>query len=302
MKKIIQILFLCVLVLGSATLSAQEFNLNVKVSAPNLKLVDPKLFDNLEKEMEEFMNSTTWTDQIFEAHERIIGNIQITISEELSKTSFKGEIVIQTSRPVYNSTYLSPVLRYLDRNLTFSYDGLRPIQKTTDGYIDNFSSILSFYAYYMLGADFDTYSNMGGDKYFEKAYNIYNNLPSNLQRGPGWTPDNNKQQNRYYLIENIRSPKFRRFRTAMYNYHRLGMDKMYNDVNNGRTVLLEAITDVGRVNKEVNNSILTRMFSDTKRLEIVDVFIIATPSEKTKVKNIMMSIDPTQSNAYRELR
>ncbi len=303
MKYYVQTIICLLLFFSWQSLDAQEFNLSVKVSAPALATADPKVMETLQQEMEKFYNSNQWTEDIFEEHEKISGTIQLTVKEELSATSFKGELIVQLSRPVFNSQYSTQTMRYLDRNITFSYDGLRPLQKTDDGYIDNFSSILSFYAYYMLAVDYDTFSKLGGDVYYDQAFSLYNSLPSSIQRGDsGWTQDDKRQQNRYYLIENARSPRFRRYREAIYSYHRLGLDKMYDDVVTGRQILLNAITDVGRVNKEVNNTILPRMFSDTKRIEIIDIFIVADPDQKTKVRSIMISIDPTQTEAYKELR
>jgi len=303
MNYTIRYTILALLLACTAVLKAQEFNLEVKVSAPTNMVTDEKVFESLEKELFEFFNNTTWTDDSFDDHERIKGNIQLTIKEELGTGSFKGELVIQTSRPIFNSNTSSPTMRYVDKHLAFSYDGLRPVRATTDGYQDNFSSILSFFAYYMLGMDYDTFSPMGGDKHFDRAFSLYNALPSSLQRGDnGWTTDDKRQKNRYYLIENIRNPKFRRFREAMYNYHRKGIDKMYSDFNEGRSVVMEAITDVGRVNKEINNTILPQMFADTKRIEILDIFVVADPEQKTKVRGVMLSIDPSQTIAYRDLR
>lgn len=303
MKYYVQVVLCLFLLLQGQSTHAQEFNLSIKVSAPALAIADPKIFETLEQEMDRFYNNNQWTEDAFDDHERISGTIQLTIKEELSATSFKGELIVQVSRPVFNAQYSTQTMRYLDRNITFSYDGLQPLQRTDDGYNDNFSSILSFYAYYMLAVDYDSFSNLGGDQYFEQAFTIYNSLPSSIQRGDsGWTQDDKRQQNRYYLIENARSPRFRRFREAFYAYHRLGLDIMYDDVVQGRQVLLNAITDVGRVDKEVNNTILPRMFSDTKRIEILDIFLVAEPEEKTKVRSIMIGIDPTQTEAYKDLR
>jgi len=303
MKYYVQTITFLLLVLCWGSMDAQEFDLSIKVSAPALKTADPKIMEALQKEMENLFNNNRWTEDSFDEHERISGSIQLTIKEDLSATSFKGELIIQVSRPVYNSNYSTQTMRYLDRNISFAYDGLRPLQKTDDGYIDNFSSILSFYAYYILAVDYDSFANLGGDQYYDQAFSIYNSLPSSTQRGDsGWTQNDKRQQNRYYLLENARSPRFRRYREAFYSYHRLGLDKMYDDVITSRQVLLEAITDVGRVNKEVNNTILPRMFSDTKRIEILEIFVVAEPDQKTKVRNIMISIDQTQTEAYRDLR
>jgi len=303
MKYYVQTIICLLLFLSWQNLNAQEFNLSVKVSAPAISIADPKIFDALQQEMENLFNGNQWTEDTFDDHEKISGSIQLTIKEELSATTFKAELIVQLSRPVFNAQYSTQTMRYLDRNVTFTYDGLKPLQRTDDGYLDNFSSMLSFYAYYMLAVDYDTFSNLGGDIYYDKAFNIYNALPNNVQRGDsGWTQDDKRQQNRYYLIENARSPRFRRYREAFYAYHRQGLDKMYDDPIAARQVMLEAITDVGRVNKEVNNTILPRMFSDTKRIEIIDIFIVADADQKTKVRSVMISIDPTQTEAYKDLR
>lgn len=281
----------------------QEFNLDVKVSAPASFISDQSVFDELQDQLTEFFNSNSWTEDSFEDHEKITGNIALNISSENTPGVFKGELIIQTSRPIFNSNVSSPVMRYSDKDISFSFNGLQQIRRTEDGYIDNFSSILSFFAYYMLAMDYDTFSPLGGDVYFEKAFSLYNALPSNLQRAdPGWTSNDKRQQNRFFLIDNARSPRFRKYREAMYSYHRNGLDKMYDDVIASRQVVLDAITSIGQVNQEVNNTILPRMFSDTKRIEIIDIFIISEPDEKTKVRSIMLSIDPSQTIAYRDLR
>ncbi|MDF1698811.1 MAG: DUF4835 family protein [Saprospiraceae bacterium] len=303
MKYYFQTITLLILLLNCNALTAQEFNLSVKVSAPALKTADPKIMEALQNELEGFFNNNQWTEDTFEEHEKIQGNIQLTITEDISATSFKAELVVQTSRPVYNSSYSTQTMRYLDRSINFSYDGLRPLQQTKEGYIDNFSSILSFYAYYMLAVDYDSFSNLGGDPFYDLALNIYNNLPNSIQRGDsGWAQDDKRQQNRYFLLESARSPRFRRYREAFYTYHRQGLDKMYDDVVSSRQVILQAVTDVGRVNKETNNTILPKMFSDTKRIELLDIFLVADPDQKTKIRNIMISIDPTQTEALRDLR
>lgn len=303
MKNILRLSIFSFLIVLVNTSSAQEFELEIKVGAPGLSMTNDNIVPALEKQLHEFFNSNTWTEDTYQDHEKIRGNIQLTIKEELSPTSFKGQLVVQTSRPIYNSNTSTPLMKYVDKNLTFSYDGLQNIRISSDGYSDNLSSILSFFAYFMLGMDYDSFSPMGGDPFFDQAFGLYNSLPSGLQRGDGgWTQDDKRQQNRYFLIENIRSPKFRRMREAMYDYHRKGMDKMYSDFNEGRAVILEAITDVGRVNKEINNTILPQMFADTKRIEIVDIFITADADQKTKIRSIMLSIDPSQTIAYRDLR
>lgn len=297
------ILFIFLLLFIGTQSIAQEFNLEVSVSAPANMITDEKIFEQLEQELFEFFNSNTWTDDSFQEHERIRGSIQLNIKTELGAGNFTGEMIVQTSRPIYNSNVSTPVMTYIDKNVSLSYNGLTPIQQTKEGYIDNFSTTLSFFAYYMLGMDYDTFSPMGGSAHFDQAFSLFNALPSGLQRSDaGWNINDNRQQNRYFLIENVRSPKFKRFRDAIYTYHRQGLDVMASDFEKGRKSILDAIVDVGRVNNEVNNTILPRMFCDTKTREIVDVFIVAEKEDKTKVRNVMLQIDPTQSINYRDLR
>lgn len=298
MRAILIILFLSV----SSLAFSQELNLDVTVVGPNITKTDAKIFTKLEQEIRELMNNSIWTDDEFEAEERIDGNIQLTVLTEPSPGNFTGELIVKSSRPIYNSTYSTTVVNYIDKNISFTYDGISPIAKTTDGYVDNLSSILSFYAYFIIGMDYDTFANSGGNPHFNNAQNIFNNLPTNLLTSDGWTNSGSRQQNRYWLLENINNPKLRPYREAMYEYHRLGLDAMYEDYNKARAIMLSAVTSIGSVNENYNNSILLKMFSDAKRTELVDVFKVAESGQKTRVKKVMVAIDPSQATAYREFR
>jgi len=284
-------------------LSAQELDFQVSVNAQAVASADPKTFEQLESELTELLNRSTWTEDTFEDHEKISGQMTITITKELSATSFEAELAIVTGRPVYKSTYNSQLIKYLDRNVIFSYDGIRPIQKSDNNYLDNLSSVITYYVYFILGMDYDSFSPNGGQVYFDKAFDVYNALPSGLQRSDkGWTNQDNTQQNRYFLLENARSPSLKGFRNAFYEYHRLGMDTMHEDPARARAVLLSAITQVGQAQIDYGRSILVRMFSDAKELEIIQVFEPAAAGEKQKVREIMSEINPQKSSAYKSLR
>jgi len=301
MKRIWIVLALTLWVCGAAI--AQELDFQVSVNAQAVASADPKTFQQLQTELSELLNRSTWTEDNFEDHEKISGQITITITKELSPTSFEAEMAIISGRPVYNSTYNSPLIKYLDRNVVFSYDGIRPVQKSDNNYIDNLSSIVTYYVYFILGMDYDSFSANGGNPYFDKAFDVYNALPSGLQRSDrGWTPDDNTQQNRYFLLENARSPSLRGFRSAFYEYHRLGMDTMHEDAGKARAVLVSAITQMGQAQSEYGRSILVRMFSDAKELEIVQIFQPASAGEKSKVIDVMSTINPQKSSAYKALR
>ncbi len=297
MRKILTVVLLAMTTL----ITAQELNIQVNVKANNIENADPKIFKTLEAEITEMINSNTWTDDTFEDHERIEGQITLTISKEINATNFEAELAIVTARPVFNSTYKSQLIKYLDRSVIFSYDGIRPIQKSENNYLDNLSSIISYYVYIIIGMDYDSFSPNGGNPYFDKAFDVYTALPSGLKKGRGWTTEDNSQHNRYYLLNNIRNPSLKGFRNAFYEYHRLALDKMSEDPGKARASLLGAITQIGEVEKNYPRSILIRMFSDAKELEILDIFRPASKGEKSKVSKIMSSINPMKSTAYKNL-
>lgn len=297
MKHVLLLIFLATFVSGIA----QEMDITVKVSAPNLTIADPGIFKNLEREVNEMINNNQWTEEEYEDHEKISGQISITISKEISATSFEAEIAVLSARPVFNSSYTSQLVKYLDKNVTFSYDGLKPIQKS-DNYVDNLSSILTFYVYYIIGMDYDSFSPYGGDAYFQKAFDIYASLPNTLQRGDdGWRADGNSQNNRYFLVENVRNPSLRGFRNAYYEYHRLALDKMHEDPNRARAVLTSSITQMGAAEDNYPRAILVRMFSDAKQAEITEIYKPAPAGEKKKVSTIMSKIDPQKATIYKNI-
>jgi len=175
MKLLLTIFSFIVLV---GTIQAQELDFKINVSSPANSNTDPKVFEKLESEITELFNNTRWTDDTFQDHERIKGQLSLTITNELSSTAFEAELSVITARPVFNSTYTSQLIKYLDRNVSFSYDGVRPIQKSDNNYLDALSSILTFYAYYIIGMDYDSFSPNGGEPYFDKAYDVFEALKS----------------------------------------------------------------------------------------------------------------------------
>lgn len=291
------------LIIGlSLNVFGQELNLAVKVSAPSVTQTDGNIIKKLEQEVTNLMNNTNWTEREYDAVERIQGNLQINILKELGSNSFEAEMIVKSSRPVYNGTYTSSLVNLIDKGVSFSYDGIAPLTKSTDGYVDNLSSILSFYAYFIIGMDDDSFERSGGNPSFNQAQDIYTNLPSNVKGSPGWDSNDSRQQSRYWLIENMLSPKFRPYRESIYEYHRLGMDKMYEDNARARAVMISALTAIGEVNANYNNAVILKMFSDAKRQELFDIFSVAESGQKRRVKNIMTAIDPSQSSKFKDFR
>ena len=281
---------------------AQELNVDVQITYPALKTADPKTIRTLETAIREFYNNTQWTDLEFEKDERIESSIQINIKNDPSANSFVADIYVNSGRPVYNSNYTTPILNHVDKDVGFSYEELRPILNNTNNFTDNLSSILTYYAYIILGFDFDTFSPMGGDPYFKIAENIINNVPANVSSGDrSWTALGG-DRNRYWLIENILNPRVKKLRQAMYDYHRNGLDKLYTDINVGKAVILSSIKGIGQVSNLYRNAMIVQMFSNAKRQEVLEIFRNSIKSEQRQVYKAMASIDPSQVDLLKDLR
>ncbi len=285
-----------------APLTAQELNFSVKINTQRLQTVDPKVFETLEKTIFDFLNNTKFTDHFFDPKERINCNIQLTVQQEISPTRFKADIAIQASRPVYGSNYETNLFNHQDRDVTFDYEQFQPLIFSRNTYNDNLSAILSFYAYFILGLDYDTFSPLGGDPWFKIAQDILNNIPQGAAVAfPGWRSIDGSR-NRYWLIENMLSPRVRPFRQAMYDYHRHGLDVMYNDPAKGRAIILQALDDIAQVNQAYPNSMAVQMFNQTKGTEVTEIFKGGSLPEKDRAISAMTRIDPSNSAKYRAIR
>ena len=298
-----RITILISIILGLAsTLIGQEFKFNVTVNAPRTQTVDAKVFESLEKDIFNFYNNTKWTEDEFEAHEKIEGNVNITITDELNPTTFTMDVNVQSIRPVFNSNYKSQLLNYADKGIVVTYVEGQPIQNSFNSYIDPLSSVLTYYAYLILGYDYDSYEAFGGDAHFQTALNIINNVPSNVASGTAWDPNFRIITSRYNVIENLIDPRSRPLRQATYEYHLKSLDEMANDPGKSRAVMLSAITAVDQVNKAYLNSGLVQMFTDSKRKEIIEIFKGGDRGQQTKVFDLMVKLDPSRTSEYANIK
>lgn len=300
MKKV---LFLFTAFILIAQLSfGQELNVEVKINTPKLQTTDPKVFESLETSMREFMTNQQWTDDIFEPEERITVNIQLTIDKEVDAATFEGELSIQAVRPVYNSSYETVLITHRDQNVRFTYEQYQPLQYSENVFNDNLTSILAFYSYVILGMDYDSFSLFGGTPYFQKAQEILNNVPpGQAARFKGWRSlDGNR--NRYWIVENLLSPRVRPYREAMYNYHRQSLDIMSNDALTGRAIMTQALESLQQVNRSYPSSMILQMFSNAKSTEIVEIYKEAPIQEKNKIITVMTKIDASNASKYNEIR
>ncbi|MCO6490577.1 MAG: DUF4835 family protein [Phaeodactylibacter sp.] len=299
MRKLISTLFLSAITIG---LIAQELNATVRINTQKLQSADPKVFETLESTVREFLNTQKWTEDVFENEERINANFLITIQEELSPTSFKADIALQASRPVYGSDYETPLINHIDKGVTFFYEQFQPLQFSQNVYNDNLSSVLAFHSYIILGLDYDSYSPFGGEPYFQAAQDILNNVPqAAAAANPGWRSlDGNR--NRFWLIENLLSPRVRPLRQAWYDYHRQGLDVSATDVATGRAIIAAALEQIRDVDQAYPNSMIIQVFTDTKSQEILEIFKRGTPQEQNTVVQVMTRIDASNAAEYRAIK
>lgn len=287
------------------TLTAQgELNATVRVSTPQLQKNDRKVFDQLEVALRDFLNSTKWTQDIYEPEERIKCNFILTISEEQDNNVFKGELAVQATRPVFGSGYETALISHLDKDVVFTYEQNQPIEFLADATDNqNLPALLAFYTYVILGLDYDSYSLYGGDAYLLTAQQIVTNIQnSSTNNTPGWRPgDGGKNRNRYWIIENLLNPRVKPYRAAMYTYYRKGLDMFTTNIDQGKTSILVALEDVDKVGTAYFNSMIVQMFANAKKDELVEMWKQGSRPQKERVIQIMTKIDPANSQRYREI-
>ncbi|MGH1433905.1 MAG: DUF4835 family protein [Lewinella sp.] len=284
---------------------AQELNATVKVNYQQVQLVDPSVFATLEQAVTEFINQK-WTDDIYDLDERIDCNFILTLQKEVSATSFEMNLAIQSSRPIFGTDQNTPLLNTIDAYVTFDYEQYQPLQFSENRFDNNLTSILAFYINVILGMDYDSFSPTGGEPFFQKAQEIVNNVPSGLYGTYlGWSStdasNSRGSRNRYWIMENFLSPRMKPLRLGMYQYHRLGLDMMTQDIVQARAAIAEVISTLGQVDQSYPNAILTQLFLNAKREEVIELFRRGTNTERTTVRQVMTRVDPANGADYRSL-
>ena len=297
MKKIIlPILFLlCFLASG---LRAQELNFTVTVNTKQVSGTDQRVYESLQEAIMNFMNNRIWTNITFEEYERIEGTMVIVIKDKVDN-HFTAELNIGLRRPVYKSSYNSPILNYVDNDFSFTYMDSQPLDFNENSFMSNLTSMLAFYAYYSLGLYFDTFGLYGGDKMYQAADNIVTQAQSSTEAG--WKAFDS-YKNRYWLLESFTNPAYRPIRQYLYEYHRLGLDVMGNGkVDDGRSAITKSLEYVKSVYSSKPNLYYLQILNDTKRDEWKNVYSEGPQQERTKVVNILRELDPTHAEEYENL-
>jgi hypothetical protein len=293
-KRLGLLVFACFAALN--VLFGQELNCNVTVVTDQLTTTDKRIYDNMREEITDFMRTTKWTDEEFLPFEKIECNLYITISERVSTDKFKATMQVQSVRPVFETSYNSTIFNFLDKDFVFEYIEFQPITYTPSTFTSNLSSVLAFYAYTIIGLDFDTYSKSGGTKYFQKAQDIVNQAQG--KDYVGWESNSTKKNNRYWLVTQYLQSSFQPLRICMYNYHRLGMDNMSKKKEASRKVISESLLLLKDVNKDEQNSFWLQLFFTAKRDEIIKIYSDAAPAEITDLKSLVNELDASNSSKY----
>ncbi len=301
MKNYLFILLACIL--NSGLIWSQELNANVRVSAPNLGLSDKSVVKQLEQSVKDFLNNQKWTQDVFEPNERIKCNFQITISADRGDNNLLIDLSVQAVRPVFNSSYETTLLNINDKQIPIHFDPYKNLENSKETYYENLSSVLTFYAYYILALDYESFSLEGGTPYLQILDNMMNSLPANVKTGDdAWSAAKDKRNNRYFLVENLLNPRMKIFRRAYYEYHRLALDLISKDPANARATLSNVIEDIARSNTSYPETYLIKIFTLAKRDEIIEIFKQGNSQEKQKVYQTMIQLDPANTSIYNALK
>lgn len=283
---------------------AQEFNCQVTIivdkSVP-VSTADQGVLDQLKISMYEFMNNQQWTSDKFKTEERINCQLQLQITGIPSYGNFTGSMQVQSSRPAFNSTYNSTLFNFQDDEIAINYTGGIALVLPKNGYKDNLSSLLGFYGYFILGMDYDSFSLKGGTPYFTQAQQIVSNAQSSGIAGWQSNETGKGKRNRYWLIDNILHPLFEPLRECLYEYHRKGIDQLYDNKVEGRKAIYDALNKLNKIVSSRPNSVNLQIFCYDKINELKNLFIDADQKEKIDIVNLLKKIDPVNSSKYEQI-
>jgi len=295
------------LVLISTQVKAQELQARLSVVANRVSnQVDKKVFQTLETSLNTFLNNRKWTGQTYQPFERIKSNFQLNIDQELGENVYKATLTVQASRPVYGSSYESPLINFQDNSVVFRYVEFQPIEfnenrvQGNDPVAANLTAVLAYYVNIIIGLDHDSFSPRGGDPYFQKAQNIVNNAPEGRDIS-GWKAFDGIR-NRFRLVENLTDSRFAIIHDAIYTYYRSGMDQLVENEEESRNNVLNALNFLTTLNRENPNTMILPLFFQGKSNELLNIFSKSKPELKTRARDMLVKLDITNAGVYKDLK
>ena len=294
MRKIFSFLFICFFTVAHS----QELNCKVIVNYDKITNTNNQIFKSLETSLNEFVNKTAWTEKTYKPNERINCSMFITLNS-YDSNNFEATIQVQSSRPVYNSSFTTPVLNINDNDFNFQYVEFQNLFYSPNSYESNLISTIAFYSYIILGADAETFDLDSGVDYFQSAQQILNlAAPSG---GAGWS-QTNKTNNRYYLVNDFLSPTFKPIRETMFQYHFNGLDMMHKDLKASKEAILSSFNSLSALHEIRPNAYLTRIFFDAKADEIVSIFTAGPSVPLDGLVDELSRISPTNSSKWANIK
>ena len=283
--------------LGFKSIQAQEFNIDVTVSSARIEGTDQRIFESLKEGILNFMNNRVWTNVKFEPEERIEGAMVVNVKKKEGNI-IEAELNIALRRPTFKTNYNTPLFNYVDDDFVFEYVESQPLDFNENAYMSNLTSTLAFYAYYCLGLYFDSFGLYGGDPFFKVTDQIVTAAQSANESG--WKAFDDKR-NRYWLNENMMNATYKPIRQYIYEYHRLGLDKMSTKQDEGKAAILKSLEYLKQMYSERPSLLYIQVLNDTKRNEWKSIYSEGSQQDKTKAVNIFREIDPAHASEYEEL-
>jgi len=295
-------IWIWIILLASTGLYGQELRCNVQIVSQQVQGTNKQVFQTLQNAIFEFMNNRVWTNHVYSMEERIECNLMFNITDQPSADEFKGTLTIQATRPVYNTNYKTTTLNFVDNDIHFRYVEFSPLEFDLNSHISNLTSILAFYAYYIIGLDYDTFSLYGGTPYFTNAERIV----LNAQNAPesGWDPlDDLAHKNRYWLVKDMLDPEYESLREFNYRYHRLGLDIMDEKVAEGRAEITNSLELLQKLFRSRPDPYmyLMRLVFDAKSDEFINVYTESYPEERTRAHTMLTEMDKSNTSKYKAI-
>lgn len=284
---------------------SQELNAKVTVVAAQVSSsTDKKVFQTLQTALTNFLNNRKWTRDSYQQQEKIVCNFLLNLTQDADPNVYKAMLTIQAGRPVYNSNYISPIVNFQDNDFTFKYVEFQQLDFNesnitgSDPQTSNLTAVLAYYVYLILGLDYDSFSPRGGDQYFKRAQNIVVNAPDG-RNITGWKAFDG-QRNRYWLAENFNNSKYTLLHDAYYTYYHLGLDKMYEDENEGRQQVVNSLNALNTLSTDNRNLMGLYFFFLGKSDELIKMFKKAPPQERVRASELLQRLDISKAGDYKQ--
>ncbi|GAB3318016.1 DUF4835 family protein [Hymenobacter humi] len=287
------------LVAGPAA-RAQELLAEVRVSTENVTISDPTIVVQMQNDIRTFLNTRSFTTQTYRPEERIRLKVFIGITGIPQNGTYNSTMRLITTRPVYGTGYDTNVISVVDRSFNFNYSPQTPLDFSANSFVSNLSSLLGYYAYMVIGLDRDTFARLGGTPYYELARNVVNysaGQTTTNEQDEGWRGGGSRE--RHFLLDNITDPQLEAFRTGLYSYYRLGMDRFIEKPDEARAAIMTALTGIQKAAVTRPSTLFARAFFDAKSDEIANIFRTSQDQQmKQQLVTMLTEVDPTNSAKY----